>query len=124
MSDIKTDLYKAYIEAIYDLNAEIFFNVAYEETSKGVYKLNKEIDKQKTSLTEEIKTYKDREEVIKKFRNFFENEIKIADDKDITIIKKTIKKNDFKEKLEYFNNVFYKNKNDELIEDINMKNFN
>lgn len=119
---IQTDLYKAYIDSIYDLNAEIFFNVAYEETSKGVYKLNENIDK-KTLLKDEIKT-DDREDVIKKFRNIYEDEINIEDNTDKSKINKTIDKDDFKEKLKYFNDTFYKNKKEDLIKDINLKVFN
>jgi len=116
MTDLKQeDFVKIYEDAIYELNAEILFSIAYTETEKDVYKLNEGI--KSITFTKKIDK-NERKNVIQKFIDkIFKHNIDVYDEKDTHI--KTIQSNNFKEKLEYFKEQFYKKKKENFIKNIN-----
>jgi len=94
-----------YQDAIYELNAEILFSVSYTETKKDFYTFNKQINnnnKFEINLNDNTK----KREVIEIFKKFFKN-----------------KEGNFNEKLNFFKEKIYDKKKEEIINFINLYNF-
>lgn len=108
----KEDFVTIYQDAIYELNAEILFSVAYTETKKDVYELKinsktlkKEIDKD------------ERKNVIQDFiKKFFKGDIEIKNQEGK--VEKKIESSNFNEKLKHFKDILYNKKKEYLIKNI------